>query len=156
MDGDGIRAGFEKARQIMIGMLDHEMNIERELRQLAHRGHDRGANGNVIHEMAIHDVQVHPVSPGFFSAPDFGGELGAVRGDEGRSDQDAGHGVVEEWSNGVVSNRGFPITPALHYSITPCDSPLTIRGRVSCYPGFSRSLSRSQASTLDWNARLND
>jgi hypothetical protein len=34
--------------------------------------------------------------------------------------------------------------------------PLTIESRVSCYPGFSRSLSRSQASTLDWNARLND
>ncbi len=90
VDGNGIRAGFEEAGQIMIGMLDHEMNIERELRQLAHRGDDRGPKGNVIHEMAIHDVEMHPVSARFFGAPDFGGELGEIRGEEGRSDQGFG------------------------------------------------------------------
>jgi hypothetical protein len=34
--------------------------------------------------------------------------------------------------------------------------PLTRRVSVSRYYRFQRSLSRSQASTLDWNARLND
>jgi hypothetical protein len=43
----------------------------------------------------------------------------------------------------------------IHFSPSP-SFPLTIESGVSCYPGFSRSSSRSQAITLDWNARLND
>jgi hypothetical protein len=86
MHGDGIRAGLEETRQIMIGMLDHEMNIERELRQFAHRGDKSGPKGNIVHEMAVHDVEMEPVGAGFLGAPDFAAELGEVRGEDGRRD----------------------------------------------------------------------
>ena len=88
MDGDGIRAGLEEARQIMIRMLDHEMHIERELRVFAHGRDDRGPEGNVIDEMAIHDVEMEPIGARFFDAVDLRFEMGEIRGEDGRSDED--------------------------------------------------------------------
>jgi hypothetical protein len=79
----------------MIGMLDHQMHVERQLRQFAHRPDYRRAKGNIVDEMAIHDVEMKPVGPGFFDAADFVGELGEVRGKDGRSDQDFRHGVMD-------------------------------------------------------------
>ena len=87
MDGDGIRAGIEEAGEVVIGVLDHEMNIERELRQFAHGGDNGGPEGNVIDEVAIHDVEMEPIGAGRFRAANFVRELGEIRGEEGGSDQ---------------------------------------------------------------------
>jgi hypothetical protein len=38
--------------------------------------------------MAIHDVEMQPVRAGCFNAMDLGFELGEIRGEDGRSDQD--------------------------------------------------------------------
>jgi hypothetical protein len=70
----------------MIGMLDHEVNIERELRELAHRRDHGRPEGNVVHEVAIHDVEMEPVGAGFFGAPDFVRELGEISGENGGRD----------------------------------------------------------------------
>ena len=88
MNGDGIRAGFEEARQVMIGMLDHEMNVERKLRVLSHGRDDRRPKRNVIDEMAVHDVEMEPIGAGLFGAMDLGFELREIRGENGRSDED--------------------------------------------------------------------
>ena len=95
VDGDRIRAGLEEARQIMIGMFDHEMHVERELGVFAHGGDDGGPEGNVIDEMAVHDVEMEPVRAGFFRAMDLSFEMGEIGGENGWSNQDAGHGVME-------------------------------------------------------------
>ena len=95
VDGDGIRAGFEEARQIMIGMLDHEMNIERQLRVFAHGRDDRGPEGNVIDEMAIHDVEMQPIRARFFRAMDLRFEMGEIRGEDRWRHKHSGHGVME-------------------------------------------------------------
>jgi hypothetical protein len=80
MDGDGIRAGLEEARQIMIRMLDHEMHVERELRVFTDGRDDRGPEGNVIDEMAIHDVEMKPIRARFFDAVDLGFKVREIRG----------------------------------------------------------------------------
>ncbi len=90
VDRDRIRARFEEARHVMIGMLDHEMDIERKLRVFADGRDDSRPERNVIDEMAVHDVEMQPVRAGFFGAMDLGFELGEVRGEDGRSDEDLG------------------------------------------------------------------
>ena len=75
MNGDRIRAGFDEPRRVMIGMLDHEMNIERKFRLFAH-GRDNGrAKRNVVDKMSIHDVEMDPIGAGGFNALRFLGEL---------------------------------------------------------------------------------
>ena len=75
MNRDRVCAGFDKTRRVMIGMLDHEMNVERKLCLFAH-GRDHGrAKRNVVDEMAIHDVEMDPIGAGFFNALRFLGEL---------------------------------------------------------------------------------
>ncbi len=88
MNRDGIRARFEEARHVMIGMLDHEMDVERKLGVFSHRRDDSGPERNVIDEMAIHDVEMQPIGAGFLGAMDLGFEMGEVRGEDGRSDED--------------------------------------------------------------------
>src|SRR4051794_6730578 len=85
---DRVRAGFEKTWQIMIGPLDHEMNVERQLRVLAHRREDCRAERNVIDEMSVHDVEMQPVRARFFRAMNFGFEIREIGGENRRSDQD--------------------------------------------------------------------
>src|SRR2546423_14712854 len=91
MDRDRIRAGFEKARQIMIGTLDHEMDIERQPGVFAHGRDDGGPKRNVVDEMPIHDVEMKPISAGFFHAMNLRLEVREIGGENGRSNQNAGH-----------------------------------------------------------------
>src|SRR5205085_6703337 len=93
MDGDRIRSGVEEARHIMIGPLDHEMNIELQGSVFAHRRYDGGPERNVIDEMAIHDVEVQPIGAGFFHSMNLRFEIREIGGENGRSDEDAGHGA---------------------------------------------------------------
>src|SRR5204863_7981594 len=87
MDGYRIRAGLEKARKIMIRMFDHQMDVERKLGVFADRRDDRGPERNVVHKMAIHDVEVQPVRARFFRAMDLGFEMRKIRRENGRSDE---------------------------------------------------------------------
>ena len=88
MDCDRVRAGFDKTRQVMIGMLDHEMDVERQSRVLANsRDHCR-SKGNVVDEMSVHDVAMNPIGAGLLNAPHFLGQSGKIGGEDGGSDQD--------------------------------------------------------------------
>ena len=55
----------------MIGVFDHEMYVERELRVLSDEIDNCRPERNIIHEMPVHDVAVDPVGSGFLDAPDF-------------------------------------------------------------------------------------
>src|SRR5436305_7039049 len=99
MDRHGIRPRFEEARQVMIGMLDHEMDIERKLGVFSHGRDNGGPERNVIDEVAVHDVEVQPVCAGCFGAMDLGFEMREIGGEDGRSNEGGRHG---EWSNGVM------------------------------------------------------
>jgi hypothetical protein len=66
----------------MIWMFDHEMNIERKIRVFPHRRYDRGAKGNIVHEMAVHDVEMNPIRASGFDALRFLRECGKVSGED--------------------------------------------------------------------------
>ena len=63
------------------------MNVERQLGVLAHSRHHRRAEGNVIDEMAVHDVEMQPVRACTFDAVDLVFEMGEIRGQDGWSDE---------------------------------------------------------------------
>jgi hypothetical protein len=72
-------------------VFDHQVDIERELRLLADNFDNHRSEGNVVDEMAIHDVAVNPVGAGRFYLSDFVGQLGKVGREDGRSDDDFLH-----------------------------------------------------------------
>ena len=79
----------------MIGVLDHEVDIERKLRVFVHKIDDCRAEGNVVHEMAIHDIAMDPVRAGLFNGMNFIGKFGKIGGKNGGRDDRFRHGVME-------------------------------------------------------------
>jgi hypothetical protein len=76
-----IGAGFRKRFQENFRLGTHEMDVEEHFGQWTDGLHDGRAEGDVLDEMAVHDVEVQPVgrrsigAPGFFfQAPEIGGE----------------------------------------------------------------------------------
>ncbi len=47
-----------KGRNELVGILDHQVAVERQLRRLAQAGDDRRSDGDVGHEVAVHDVDM--------------------------------------------------------------------------------------------------
>jgi len=61
VDGDRIGARLHEALDVLLGLGDHEMRVERQLRDLAQRFHHREADRNVGHEMPVHYVEVDQI-----------------------------------------------------------------------------------------------
>ncbi len=59
---------FDKARQIEIRTLDHQMNVEWQRRLTPDRLHELRTEADVVDEMPVHHVQVQPVRPGVLGA----------------------------------------------------------------------------------------
>src|SRR6266404_5514025 len=91
MNGDGICAGFNKSRHIMVSMLNHKMDIERETRQAAYNPDNLRPERNVIDEMAVHNVAVNPIRACGFDAMNFVTESREIGGKNGRGDNDSLH-----------------------------------------------------------------
>src|SRR5947209_8704449 len=88
MNSDRICAGFDKARNKMIGLLDHEMHVERQVGLFTDKTDNRRTEGDVVHEMAIHDVAMDPIGPRLFDLADFLAQAGEVGGqDRGVNDE---------------------------------------------------------------------
>ncbi len=64
------------------------MDIKRKFRVLPHRRDDPGAERNVVHEMAIHYVEMNPIRASRFDSVRFLGECGKVSCKDGGSNQD--------------------------------------------------------------------
>ena len=71
------------------------MHVERDLDGGFHRRDHRRAEGNVVHEMPVHHVEVQPIRPGRLDASRLLAELRKVSGEQGRSD-DGRHGRKDE------------------------------------------------------------
>ena len=78
----------------MVGVLDHQMDVERKLSVLADALDDRRSKGNVIDEMPVHDVAMNPVGARSFDPSDFLGEAREIGGKNGGGDKNR-HGVME-------------------------------------------------------------
>ena len=69
--GQPICACADIGLQITIGMLDHQVNVERQIGRLASTRGDNGTDGDVRHEMAVHDIDMNPVGSPRFDRLDF-------------------------------------------------------------------------------------
>ena len=78
MNHDLVRPGLGEILDIRFGMFHHEMAVKEQFRHLADFRDDRRAEGQVRHEIAIHDVDVYPVGPAGFDFTDFIPQAGKV------------------------------------------------------------------------------
>jgi len=62
-----IGSGFGKIFKIALRLDDHHVYLQRLRGRAAHRVHDRRAEGDIRHEPAIHDVDMHPIGAGLIN-----------------------------------------------------------------------------------------
>lgn len=66
MEADEVDARFDKAVKVVVRPFNHQVGIQETVRP--HRFSDGGADfraeGDVVHKVAVHDVQVQPVGSG--------------------------------------------------------------------------------------------
>ena len=86
MHRDDVGAGFQKPRKLVERVADHQMDVERQLRDLLQLLDHRNAHGEVRHEMPVHDVDVHIARPALFDDADVARQVHEVRRQDGRSD----------------------------------------------------------------------
>jgi hypothetical protein len=79
----------------MIGVLNHEMRFQWQIRLLAHGRDQSGAKRNVVYEMTIHDVAMDAIRAGRDDLSNIFAELGKVSGQNGWSH-------ANHWSDGVT------------------------------------------------------
>jgi hypothetical protein len=95
----------------MIGVLDHEMDVERQIGELANNRDDSRAEGNVIDEMSVHDVAMNPIGPSFLNPAHVIGQSGKIGGEDGGGYQDSMHGMKEYWSHPERESRDPAVIP---------------------------------------------
>ncbi len=88
MDGDLIAAGLGEGFEIGIARRDHQVRVEDLPGVRAHRLDDVGAVGNVGNEMSVHHVEMDPVGAGRVHGADLFAELGEVRRQDRRGDDE--------------------------------------------------------------------
>ena len=64
VDDHFVRAGLGKRFEQNFRLAAHEMDVKKNFRQRPDGFDDLRAEGNVRHEMAVHDVEVQPVGAG--------------------------------------------------------------------------------------------
>src|SRR5207245_8719624 len=97
----------------MVGVLDHEMDVERQICELANNRHDSGAERNVIDEMSVHDVAMNPICPGLLNPAHFIGQSGKSAGEDGGGDQNPMPGVLKECSIEIMGRIYYSTTSRL-------------------------------------------
>ena len=77
---------------VEIGVLDHQVDVERQRRHLLDRPNDRWADRDVRDEMSVHDVDVDQVGASALHRRDIAAERREVRRKDGGREFDAGAG----------------------------------------------------------------
>jgi len=86
---DGDAAGvFGEAGEEMVRTGDHEVNIQGAGGALARGGNEGGTKGDIIDEVAVHDVHVQPIGAGVLRAADFLGQARKIAGEDGGGDDE--------------------------------------------------------------------
>ena len=96
VDGDDIGAGLGEGFEIEIDRLDHEMHVEHLLRARPDAFDEARPEGDVRHEMAVHDIDMHPVAARFVDGADLLAEAGEIGREDGGGNKD-------------IPAHGFPI-----------------------------------------------
>ncbi len=88
MHGEDIGAGLGEIGDIAVGIFNHQVHVEGQVRHLARRFDDQRTDGDVRHEMAVHDIHMHIIGAGRLDGTDFFPEAGKIRRQNGGSDFD--------------------------------------------------------------------
>src|SRR5262245_8200677 len=105
VDGDLVGAGGREIGQVALGLHDHQVDIEGQAGSLTDRLYHHGADREVRHEPAVHDVDVEQVGPGGLDLGDIVGEGSEVCGEDRGRDLD--HGPLYS-ANGRAFNADQP------------------------------------------------
>jgi hypothetical protein len=87
MDRDDIRASLRESGQIRIARRDHEMHIKRYACVPPQGAYHGRSNGDIRHKMAIHHIDVDPISARSDDRADFLAEIRKVSGKNRRRDK---------------------------------------------------------------------
>src|SRR6185436_18298507 len=83
VDGHAIGTGAGEWLEQALRLLTHEVNIKFHFaRNWPNHAHNFGTEGNVLHEMTIHDVEVQPLGARILGTLCFGAEPAEVRGEQ--------------------------------------------------------------------------
>ena len=85
VDGDHVSASGGKVGDEFVGVLDHEVAIERQFGDGADGFDDRRTEGDVGNEVAVHDVDVDDGAARRGGKGDLVGEVREVGGEDGES-----------------------------------------------------------------------
>src|SRR5215212_2137923 len=61
VDGEAVGAGFGEGGEVRVGRRDHQVDVERLLGDAADGADHHRADGEIRHEVAVHDIDVDPV-----------------------------------------------------------------------------------------------
>ena len=108
-----IGAGGDEGFEVGIGGGDHQVRVERGAHARAEGGDHVGAQGDVGHEVAVHDVDLHPVGAGGLDGGNLLAEAGEVggkdRGDDCRRPREGGQAHLSRRMRLDVSPRPPPM-----------------------------------------------
>ncbi len=94
VDRDPRRARVEILVERPERLLDHQVDVEGDLRVPAKRAQDQGADGEVRHEVPVHHVEMDEVRPAPLAGRDRLVQPSEVGGEEGGGDPEGqGHGA---------------------------------------------------------------
>ena len=80
LNGQNIRPRLREILDVPVGVLDHKMNVQGKLRDLAHRLDHKRPDRDIGHEPAVHDIDVDPVRTGVFDRLDLVTQPAEIRG----------------------------------------------------------------------------
>jgi len=68
-----IRSSFGELGDKGIGVCDHEVDVERHLGDFSERRHNRWTDGQIRHEMPVHNIDMKEIGPRAFHGCNFVG-----------------------------------------------------------------------------------
>jgi hypothetical protein len=67
MNRNPVGAGLDKLRRILIRIGDHQVHVQWYFGYFSDRLDNDGTNGDIGHQVAIHDIYVKPICPSRFN-----------------------------------------------------------------------------------------
>ena len=83
VDADPVGPGVGKGGDEFVGVLDHQVAVERQVGGFAQALDDRRPDGDVGHEMAVHDVHVDDGAAAALGSRNFLGQVRKIRRQNG-------------------------------------------------------------------------
>ncbi|OJU11012.1 MAG: hypothetical protein BGN86_09675 [Caulobacterales bacterium 68-7] len=87
--GENVGARLAIGLEVGIDRGDHQVHVDRDLHVWLQRLHHHRADGDVGHEVAVHDVDVQPVGAGGLHGPNLFPEAREIRRQDGGGDDRA-------------------------------------------------------------------